>query len=278
MDDMTWRGICAVAMVLLFPAYGYAESEYRDGTPHVMEAPLTVRQGVLEPVRELAEKIRRKGSPRVAIYWGREFGDEVTSQFQQVRETSVDVKASGHSSARLHRRGASASAEAEASGVRRDVRREERIDENTGSPLQAAEEWDLEAGFAGLLAGAGLHLVDPDVLRRIAARAKGSNLRDLQQLEMEGLSKHADYVLEVIGRRDASSESGWQFRVSLTRLANGQRRFDLSTNATPAISPRERTVASQGGGFERVRDPVTKQQVTEQLAAQVADRIVGTIF
>lgn len=255
----------------------FANDTYRSGQPEVLAPPLRHVADVLAPLRNLAASIRRKGSPRIAIYWGRTLGKEVGSQYQRVRESSVSAEVDNQSAVWRTRHGVAASGSATASGTHRTVEREERLDEDTSTPLERAKDWELEAAVADRLGGAGLRLVDPDLVRRRAGAAKGADTRDVAGLEMKGLDQYADYVLEIAGRGSAS-ESGWEFRVTLKQVKSGRRMFDLTTMATPPIGTRERVVASAEGGFQRVRDEATVGEVADQLASEIARKLDVALF
>lgn len=186
-------------IALLSPAAS-AQVEYReapapfmrDGQPAVQTPPpppVDPRAGIRSRFR--SAYLRAK-SPRIVIFWNREFTDEVGTSYDivQQHDRTDTVRRNSYNSSSETRLGLRSNT---------DTRRYSANDE--------IGDFDTEQGFANTLAQAGVQLVDRTTIMRTTGVAKGAgDGSNIQGLETEAVMAKADIIVEVTqmgGRGDA---------------------------------------------------------------------------
>lgn len=225
--------------------------------------------------QRLAEVLEDRGSPRVALYWGEWLSSDIESQSQEVvqLDSRADMDGSGNFDPdRSDYWYLNTSSESQI----RLIRRSETILERDLSQLATAQLWRVESAFIDRLASTGLAVVDPNfAIRRHAGRS--SDESDRRRLETEVILEDIDYVLEVLGRYDAQTESGWLFRLRLTDVSRDARVIDVTTEALPPDATPVTYVASERGFQLAPADQPTAQQFGEELARQLAERLASIL-
>jgi hypothetical protein len=87
-------------------------------------------------------------------------------------------------------------------------------------------QWIFEEGFAKPFMASGVRLVDPSLVmqaanRRETWREAGQHIADINA-NVEALKQHTDWVVEVLMVPDSRTITGYLFRTSLKRLADGR--------------------------------------------------------
>lgn len=164
--------------------YREAPAPYlREGQPAVQSPappPVDPRAGIRSRFR--AAYLRAK-SPRIVIFWNREFTDEVG--------TSYDIVQQQESSGKVRRHNYSSSSETRL-GIRSntETRRYSANDE--------IGDFDTEQGFAGTLSREGVRLIDRTAIMRTTGVVKGADEgSNIQGLETEAILAKADIIVEV---------------------------------------------------------------------------------
>jgi len=210
-----------------------------------------------------------------AFYWGEWLSDEIEEQSQEVVEgqrSSSAQRWSGFEASRSDYW----EIEAASQGRFRIVEREEVVSISDRSELASGQLWRVESAFVSTLAPHGMRLIDPGLaVRRQSAQQR--EVRDRRRLETDALIGDATHVLEVLGRRDASRESGWEFRVRVTDIAGGHRLVDFTTAAIPPSDYQPRYVASDRGFEVDEGEPPEPEDFGRELARQLALRLLEVI-
>ena len=227
------------------------------------------------PWEKLTEALSDRESVGFAFYWGEWLSTEIEERSQEVLEGRRQATAragAGFNPSRSDYWEVAAASE----GQFRIVEREEVISRADVSELAGEQLWRVESAFVSALAPRGVRLIDPGLaVRRQSSRQPDQP--DRRRLETGALLVDASHVLEVLGRRDAASESGWEFRVRVTDLKAGHRLVDFTTYAVPLLESERRYVATEGG-FE-LDEPVQAgpEDFGRELARQLADRLLEVI-
>lgn len=205
----------------------------RDGT--LMASPATApgsnfaRQGA---VPGFAEAYRRKGRPRIALYWNeslaRAYG-EWTSDVRLVERYESSQHGSGQTVTELQRR------------VRPDPRR------------GGAEsfDWEFQDGFLGPFLAAGVAILDRGAIIELT----GSDPRNVSASpDGRALKAKADYLLEVLTAANARSTTGYEMRVRILDIRTGAILAMVNTRSLPDWNRDPNEIELTPDGY-RLRDP-----------------------
>ena len=269
---MTRRSILLALLPLVFVATP-AQAQFRDGQPGVLQPAPAPRDPGAGVNQAFAATYRRAGSPRIVVFWNREFDDEVASEYE---DRTVDHEVTDTSNHALEETTAGPSGQT--------VRREggeltERMRETTAGtrrvkPAARAQQggestnWLLEDAFSAVLAQAGARLVDRKMVMRLTGSSLGAGERaNLQDLETRGMSRYADIVLEVLAAPDTGAPGGAAYRIVARDLRTARPLGSFTTSATPPVG-RLGYVAG-ANGFERATPPTPgPSQVGRQLGLE----------
>lgn len=224
----------------------------------------------------LGSVLRARGEPGVALYWGEWLSREVRERRQQVIEGRVDARSSQSTDVYATYGGRRATSEANASSTAKVIAREETDRGDTSTALGRAGLWDVESAFVSEINRSGIKLVDASLAARFQGEAAAGE-DDLRRLESAALLKQARFALELLGRGDTSSVTGWLFRVRLTEIGNGRRVLDFTTSGAPPAPGLQPFVATHRG-FERASAPLPgPDAIGRQLAFEVAERLAQAL-
>lgn len=259
------------ALHLCSAAPGFAQHTERE--PLLTYPPIVDHQTEhdQQTLNHLRDRLEELGQPGFAFYWGQWLSADYQEQEQQVIEGTLDRHQ--QSSPRFDpRHGDYWHASSSSSERVRLVARREAFSASRATELGQAELWRVESAFVGSLNQAQLRLVDPELVTRLQSSSEPDQ-GDRRRLETAALLDRARFVLEVLGRKDELSETGWLFRVRVTDLADGKRLIDFSTNAAPVRRSLPPIVATERG-FERAApEPISAHDVGTTLATQLMVRL-----
>lgn len=254
-------------------AFGQATD--RGSFPEPMEQENESTPTDAAPLEELAHALADNDAIGFAFYWGEWLSTEFEERSQSVVEGRHHASAHARSGFNVSRSDYW-EVEAASQGRFRIVEREEVISRAELSELYDGQLWRVESAFVSELAPRGVRLIDPGLaVRRESSRQPDQ--QDRRRLETGALLVDASHVLEVLGRRDARSESGWEFRVRVTNLEAGHRLVDFTTNAVPLLDSRREYVATEGGFRLREPDELGPEDFGRELARQLALQLLEVI-
>ena len=254
---------------------------YRDGQPEVMARPMAPPSPGAMAASRFSSAYARARSPRIVIFWNREFSDEVSSDYQDyvsgdshsegTVRTSTDVAGGRRWAAGTTETNSSTDSSFEVRGGTRRIRPE------GGRMLNGSTDFDVKQGFTSALGGAGARLVDLNAIMRTTGVAKGAGERaNVQALETQALMANADIVIEVMQMGSSDGPLGVDFRVIVRSLRGARQLASFRSDGAPPVQ-RMGYVAG-ANGFERARPPApTPSGVGRQLASQVMSALANSL-
>lgn len=270
-------GLCAVAAAAGAQT-AIPQSAYRGGMPEVLTpAPVPNAAPAFNSAAFRTAYVKA-GRPTIAVLWNREFTDML--QQGTATQVSVDTVRAGVATAEAVRVPGYRAAEVTGASVGSTTVTVGEVRTQQAQRAAPVERVDLEvrSAFMQTITGAGVLLVDRNVvMRTTAAKSKGGTL-DSQQVETEALTRHAKLIMEVLNTRDPSSPTGWATFVSIKRLSDGVVLAEGYMNGQyPQGQPRPtpRFEADPNGGFREVRASVG--DVGRLAAEQTLARLAGAL-
>ena len=198
--------------------------------------------------------------PRMAVFWNRQFGDQVSDWVSSYRETaSAQGTIQGQvpeGAVNLDARGR-ATTQAETRGRREAVR----------EPVV-----ELQAGFIQQLTEAGVTVIDRAAMMRIT----DNQLEDGQfdrlspdqaRLEMRALAAHADLLVELQQPRAE------HFVLRVIDVNTGAIRTVMTSNGIPPQQDQRRQWQTTDRGFARYKPAAAPEETGQELALQLLERI-----
>lgn len=260
--------IAALAALLTgVPVVGTAQVTYRDEPVPFMREGQPAVQRPASPPPDARVGIRsrfraayaRANSPKMVIFWNREFTDEVGTGYDLVQSSDSFVE----------RRGSSISAGSETRlGIRSttDNRRE--------SQLSEAGDFDCEQGFQGALGQAGARLIDRTAIMRTTGAARGAGATaNVQELETQAILAKADIIIEVT---QMGGGGGTNFKVVARDLRRAKILAAFRTNGRPPPAPRRYVAGPNGFELARAAEP-SSERIGEQVAIELISRLAGQL-
>jgi hypothetical protein len=256
---------CGVAFLATAAAAQYRDGQpgmageggERPGQPMTLDAPVRVDQDAITRDR-FAARYRQARSPRMVVFWNREFTDEVESDYEQYTraESRTDVDVSGRrrsyydygSAVTDTNAGGSATSSVEIRSGRERVN-----DGRRGSLVSQAEDQDIEIAFTGALQSAGVRLADRASLMRRQGRGVRSSDPNVQTIETDAVLGNADLVLEVTQVPDARRTDGISYRVLVRDVSAGTVVGSITTSGRPP--KRVMPYVAGSSGFVRAVQP-----------------------
>lgn len=232
---------------------------YRSGLPAVLapklEAPAATPRTLIPSalVRETFRRgYQRIGSPRLALFWNREFGD-------RLRELEVDSRLTVRVDTNEETGEAGVAA-----GTRKKGELTAAVERRAGSgpqgpPAAGAGGRMFQAGFLQPLIEEGARIVDRAVIMRLtdaARRLDGSAvpLDDRQLVETVALKDHVDMLIQVAQHPSAETGSGTSFHVSLIDVGTGRVRASFVHDAGVKSPPPKKIWRAVNGGYVEVEE------------------------
>jgi hypothetical protein len=277
----------AVSLMLAAPT----QAQYRTNVPEVLTpppAPVFVHPhpAILSDFRQA---YARNESPRIVVFWNREFTDEVTSTYEDYEKSRSSSQSNRivtgqgfyideNEDARLIGPGqyedsvSNDSFSETASGSRR-------LRDPGRQQLGESLDWALDGPFTQYFVSTGTRLVDRNTaMRTLNDGETYGNDPDVQAIEAKAMLNRADLMMEILARRDVNSPTGMRFRVSITDVASGGVLTRIVTDAMPVQAPPQEKFVATDNGFEKViipPPPVSQEEVGEQLAADTMQALIN---
>ena len=251
-------GPFVVAMALA--AAGPASAQLRPNMPPV-ETP-SIREDPNASGYRAAESFRRwseaQGQPTILVFWNREFSDETTTRNRLRLTDDTLVRA----------------APGVLSTQRDVVLEDERTTGGERHSLSIATSAEIESGFLNAFLGAGGRMMDRNALiRRTSVGAAASDRPDQQFLEALAVEQGVQYLVELLADHDASSPTGFTFRVKVTHLPASRVVARFVTSAAPPEG-RRRLVAAPGGFQREAPSTASPEAIGAQLAVETMGGLI----
>jgi hypothetical protein len=249
---------------------------YRADVPVTLDAPARAPDPALGVRRRFAAAYGRAKSPRIVIFWNREFTDQLATDYRDTVQVDRSVVAAGSSSGVAVGGWGVSAAAVESVGVAASSTRvtsssENLTDNRTGSAYSDAVDFDIQAAFQAMLAAAGARLVDRTAIMRTTGQRAGSHA-NIQAIETAAVTGKADLILEIVQLDDPRKPDGVTYRVIGRNVRSGRIMATLSTAGEPPAVPMP-LVAGPEGGFVRAVAPepgpgdIGRQLAVETMAA-----------
>ncbi|RDV28034.1 hypothetical protein DXV75_03455 [Alteromonas aestuariivivens] len=217
------------------------------------------------------------GKPRIAVFWNRQFDDQLSQWFQLARRTSsagVDLSAQDSfqtegTDPASYERSVSGQGEVSASDYL-----EVRVGQQQRAGFNEADGFKFASGFTSAFLNVPAKVVDRAAVMRLIQRQQekqggAEDMADVQKIETDSLVGFADYLTEILLTPDSDSETGWAFMVSVKSVQNGQvvamfhSAAELASKGAPKIS-----WEATPNGYQKVEEeqtPPTLAETGEQL-------------
>ena len=255
-----------------------ADAQYREGQPPTLTPVPKPPSEAARVATEFSAASLKAGSPRIVIFWNKDFTDEVASEYSEVAEYSERKTVDEIES------------EEETAGPAGNMRiRERNLDETTRGRSSVGDErvtakrdklvdeavdWDLEGAFNAMLIGAGANLVDRASIMRTQGVQDGAEERaNVQAIETRAVTGKADVLVEILRTPDKRATDGISFRIVARDINKARLLADFTTSGRPP-TPRMGLVAGPSG-FERAAAAEPGPlDIGRQLAVEVMQALV----
>jgi hypothetical protein len=254
------------------------DSAYRRNQPEVLvpeKLPPAMAAMPTYNAGSFAAAYRKAGSPTMVVLWNREFSDML--QQSSASQVSIDTTRAGAASV-VREVGPGWSTADAASASRSNTtitaRDTKTVQAQRGGPVERVN-LQMRSSFVQTIVGAGVKLVDRNLVMRTTANAKKGEL-DSQDIETSAFIKHAKLLMEVLNTPDSASPTGWATFVSVKRLSDGVVLMEgyMDGNLPEgAAKPAPKFEADPRGGF---REVVSTTSVSE-VGARVAQQTLGQL-
>ena len=261
----------AFGLALAFP--GTAAAQYRADEPAVLARPAPPPDPAIGVLARFRAAYARARTPRIVVFWNREFDDEVASEYED-RQTEREVESTTGNGLETITQGPAGQATRHEDSQLRDRMKETVSGTHRVRPAPRghagtqAVDWQIEIAFNTALASAGVQLVDRRMVMRLSGVAMGADARaNVQAIETRGLAHFADVVIEVLQSQDGRAPGGVSFRITARALNRAQTLANLVSSGQPHRGPMP--LVAGPNGFERASAPAPgPSQVGSELALE----------
>lgn len=233
------------------------------GEPVVIETDEQRAQNSAPAVRAVAEDVAADfkkeyagaGEPKIAVLVNRTLSGEVREWKSNTRiiighggtasRTREDDKKGNRTEMAQVREGVSSSVEV-------------RADDGAGKYLEEDWAWRLEDAVMNSLMDAGAHVVDRELVMRLAAAEIGHTAHEdlpIKTIEMNALKGKADILAEIQISRDKDPRKGYVFRVQAYRIETGERLVAKNSMGWPRSRSTRGELIITDTGYERADYP-----------------------
>lgn len=274
-DRSTVRAMMAVSlMTAATPGLG----QFRSDQPATLQAPPPAPDPSIATVARFRASYARAGSPRIVVFWNREFDDEVASAYQDKRREHEVESTDGNGLEEVTQGPSGQMTRTENKQVR------EKLNETTSGTerVRAAQrghmgseavDWQVEQAFTTMLEQGGANLVDRRMAMRMTGSALGAGERaNVQEIETRGMSGYADIIVEVLQSPDARAPGGVSYRIVAREFRSARTLATVFTAGQPP-KPRMGYVAGPNG-FVRA---VAPEPGPSDIGAQLAVTLMGSL-
>lgn len=214
----------------------------------------------------------KQGEPKIAVFWNRQFDDQLSQWQQDSRSTRKDEFE--YNRRYTDKNGNTRSYSFDAHEKSSDYT-ETRIEQEKRFGMYEHASFGFNSAFTTSMLKVPVQLIDRATIMRLTQHNQDlkthiENDSDYQKIEVAALIDHADYFMEILLADDMSEEFGWVFLVTVKSTKTGQIVAMLKSNgSTPyQAKPKEYWVATSNG-YEKVSDPLpvtTVEDLGEVLA------------
>lgn len=252
----------------------------REGQPATLDAPAPPADPSYQIIENFRSAYKGAGSPRMTIFWNRQFSDEADTQSEDYTRYESQSRVSADVSHERFATRDGVAAVGDGTGnaeVRGEIRsgRERLTDTRTASQHAPSDDVEIEQAFGAVLRTAGVNLVDRTmIMRKTGAQAvdKGA----VQQIEIEALLANSDIVLEVTQNADSESATGVMYRVIARSIRSARVLIDISTSAQPPSVYRP-YVAGKHGFVRAPEAQARPHDIGRQLAIEAINHLFSKI-
>ncbi|MET0372134.1 MAG: hypothetical protein ABW039_12260 [Sphingobium sp.] len=254
----------------------------RAGEPETLAPPPPPADPALGAMSRFGYAYARAKSPRIVVFWNREFTDEVASKYEhytRIDSAAVGVAASQSVAVGGFGIAAGASQGAAMSASSTEIR--SGVD-RVGTSQRASNyaetiDFDIEQAFQGTLSQSGARLVDRTSIMRTTGLAQGAGQEaNVQGLETSAILNKADIVLEVVQMADSRKERGIAYRIIARNVRSGKVLARLSSDGEPPARPMP-LVAGPNGFVRAVQPAATPSDVGRQLAVETMGALASAM-
>jgi hypothetical protein len=241
---------------------------------------------------------KKAGSPSIALFWNREFNDQLSQWYVDKRvtathEDTVDLTGN-HMSADKDKNwstnisGNSTSSDehsfSECKGGQ--CYQELSVNSSRGDNIQnRAEEFGFNSGFISSLLTGKARLLDRAAIMRLTQRDKAKQAgkeieSDRKTIETDSLIGYAEYLAEIIYSTKSNTQLGMTFLVTIKEVATGRIIVMFKSDARPEGLRAIQTafVATKNGFIEQTTEfYATPEQVGKQLGYETMQALIGVI-
>lgn len=248
----------------------------RDGQPVTMEAPPQAEDPANIARRRFQSAYARAKSPRIVIFWNREFTDDVETQNESYVRYNQRTTNTGSASQERYRTygGTGVYAEAESEqNISGEVRagQQSLTDGRRASMISKADDFEVEQAYSGMMSSGGARLVDRVSIMRTTGAAKGGG-SNVQQVEAEAVLGKAEIIVEVVQMEDDRSPDGFAFRVIARDVRNARILASFSSSGRPPVGYLPYVAGPKGFVRATPREP-GPSDIGRQLAAETMQRL-----
>jgi hypothetical protein len=241
-------------------------------------------------VSTFASAYLRANKPRIAVFWNRQFDDQL-SEWEPVRRRRSVIETESAYRAAAERNGlddmrsrwGTSATDGVPFGRSENPLREwgmegssrvvaSEYEEIRGlakseSGAQDGENVEFAAGFVHTLVESGTRIIDRNTIMRLVsnaqARTVGSDIsRDYQNVETEALLSYADYLAEVVLLPGSAHSRNPSFMVSVKEVSTGTVVAMFTSDGQTEVKGEEKWVATSNG-YELIRDEVAAPTIRE---------------
>jgi hypothetical protein len=239
-----------VGVLLSANAAGSLFAQNGEERPPVMQPRPRAPDPTNVAVSNFVPAYRKAGSPRMVVFWNREFSDEVSSEYRTVTEYEDIDDGKGMKSGR-----------SSVGEQRKTTKRKALVEE--------AVDWDLEGSFNQMLGRTGANMVDRASIMRTQGVQDGAEERaNVQAVETRAVTGKADLMVEILRAADQRSADGITFRIIVRDVNDARILADFTTDGRPP-TPRMGLIAGPDG-YERAKPPAPgPDDIGRQLAVEL---------
>ena len=250
-------GLCLLCFVAL-PAIQVPPSfaQLRAGQPETLVPPPRGTNPDALASMEFRLAYQQAGAPRIVVLWNRSFGDEISSEYEEivvhdsVRDGSFDETERvryrpNQTKRKLERDATEHRKTSEMAGTKR-------VKTQRAETVGLAARWEVEQAFLETLSSAGVSIIDRDMALRMTAMPLGVGERaNVQELEAQALAQNAEILIEVLPSSASAPDSGMTYRITARDLKSSRILATFAGSGRPSAT-RMPLVAGEYG-FERAQ-------------------------
>jgi len=278
----------AVLILILFSVESWANQSHP--ASKMLAPPPNKDQKVIEPtliekrhtvLNHFIKSYETAGQPGIAVFWNREFDDQLSQWYQALRtsqtgETAIKGKDKFEPSG-----GDDPAYERNVSGGGKIVAAQylevrDKVQNRRGFGNES-ESFDFSAGFTSTFLSVPAKILDRKAIMRLVQRdgakeAGAEMISDYQKVETDALVGYAEYLAEILLTPDQSGDTSWAFMVTVKSVSTGQVVAMFKSTANKPFEEQQKTQwVATDSGYQKETDERkigTPTEVGEQLALE----------